>query len=151
MIEIAATVNENKFGILSVTNSEQVKAGLDGILIVNGKRALVTRGSSPMAVVGQVFTRFAQECDQTGEPFAFSRERRGSVERDPVFHSIFKVTPVRMREYVLSWFQPCELVQATNGPMMSTAGEHGWVRNGGSWIQPVTNGWVRVGPSWRVC
>jgi hypothetical protein len=71
-----------------------------------------------MAVVGQVYTRFAQECDQTGEPFAFSRERRGLVERDPVFHSIVKITPQRMAEYVKSWFQLCELLQTGNGPVL---------------------------------
>jgi hypothetical protein len=119
MIEIEAkSVNTNKFGIVSVSDREEVKAGLEGILTVNGKRALVVRGNKPGVIVGQVYTRFLQEVDQAGEPFAFSRERRGLVERDPIFNRVVKVTPERMRQYLLAWFQPCELLQATNGPVL---------------------------------
>jgi hypothetical protein len=119
----AKSVTKNKQGVIAIVAPSEVKPGLDGLLTVNGRKVLVVRGNDAMAVVGQVYTRFANERDETGAPFRFSRARGSLVEIDPVFGRVSRVTPSRMEHYLKSWFQFGELLQSTNGPVIILTSE----------------------------
>jgi hypothetical protein len=111
MIE-AKSITRNKQNIEAITDPAEVKLALDGVLDVNGKRILVTRGAPAQAMTGFVYTEFARRLDSNGLPFQFSRQRRSLVETDPVFKRIVKLSPKRMESFLGQWFQFGELISA---------------------------------------
>jgi hypothetical protein len=117
------SLKKNKQGVSAITDPKEVQLGLDGLLTVGGRKVLVVRGNDAMAVVGQVYTRFANERDETGAPFRFSRSRGALIETDPVFGRTVRVTPARMEYYLAQWFQFGELLRSTNGPVIILTSE----------------------------
>jgi hypothetical protein len=118
MTDEAKSISTNKQGVISITDSAEVQAAVDGLLTVGGKKLLVTRGGDANNTAGRAFTMFANKTDRTGAKFKFSRSKRGLTEIDPVFKNVVRVTPASMEKYIKEWFVLGELLSTSAGKVI---------------------------------
>jgi hypothetical protein len=117
MIE-SQSISTNKQRVTAITAADEIKLAMDGLLDVNGRRLLVTRGAPAQQMVGYVYIEFARRLDSNGVPFQFSLQRRSLVETDSVFKQVVKLSPKRMENFLAEWFQFAELVSAGGRPVL---------------------------------
>jgi hypothetical protein len=72
-----ATVVTTKQEVRLINDPGQVQLGLEGLLELDGKKILVCRGGDVNKIVRQVYTKFLNSRDATGESFRFSKKARG--------------------------------------------------------------------------
>jgi hypothetical protein len=113
-----ATVTVTKILQQIISDPVQVEQGLNGLLQYEGRTILVCKGGDVTKIVNQVYSKFLNSKDATGEPFRFSIKARGLVHVDKIWHATKRVSGPEFLNYLSDWFIPCQLLSNVNGPAL---------------------------------
>jgi hypothetical protein len=110
-----ATVQTLRQQISVISNKDEVRAAINGELMLGQKKVLCVKGGNTASMIGQIYSEFARHQDSAGNPFYFSRRLRGLVHTDPIWNSVRKVDGSALADYLLKWFIPVEKVTNNDG------------------------------------
>jgi hypothetical protein len=110
-----ATVVETIQHVKLIKDPEQIKLAQEGLLELDGKRILIVRGGDSALVVSQVYQRFSNEKDDTGEAFRMSRNLRGLTHVVKPWNAPRKLTGPEFLSYLNAWFVPTQQIDNAIG------------------------------------